>query len=110
MAKLRAGITASSGSAPRNEKWASPASCFSIYMERPSKTRSSKQSLCLGSTARRLLFLGDGRMWLSELKVRGGARQASEGETAENRWRLRARAVRNSRMKGNGYGIELAWI
>jgi hypothetical protein len=36
----------------------------------------------LGSIARRLLFLGDGRMLLAELKVRGGARQAPEEETA----------------------------
>jgi hypothetical protein len=37
----------------------------------------------LGSIARRLLFLGDGRMLLAELKVRGGARQAPEKETAK---------------------------
>jgi hypothetical protein len=37
----------------------------------------------LRSIARRLLFLGDGRMLLAELKVRGGARQASEEATAK---------------------------
>jgi len=35
----------------------------------------------LGSIARRLLFLGDGRMLLAELKARGGTRQAPEEET-----------------------------
>jgi hypothetical protein len=36
----------------------------------------------LGSIGRRLLFLGDGRMLLAELKVRG-ARRAPEEETAK---------------------------
>lgn len=44
----------------------------------------------LGSIARRLLFLGDGRMLVAELKVRGGTRQAPE-EEPQNRWRLWAR-------------------
>jgi hypothetical protein len=39
----------------------------------------------LGSIARRLLFLGDGSMLLAELKVRGGARQASEGNRKTDR-------------------------
>jgi hypothetical protein len=35
----------------------------------------------LGSIARRLLFLGDGRMLLAELRIRAGARPALEEES-----------------------------
>jgi hypothetical protein len=37
----------------------------------------------VGSIARRLLFLGDGRMLLAELKIRGVARRASDEDTAK---------------------------
>jgi len=66
----RSGIASSSGRSSRDEAWARPAARFSRSLERLVATRSSKRSYELGNIARRLSFLGDGRMLLAELKIR----------------------------------------